>query len=232
MTQEVSFRTSELTHSANRGGSSRAVDYAQVGHAILQYSGLCIANLDPELRLLEANREFVHHFSGAAASCSGKSFLEFLNPGTQEQARRHFGRLASGHRSAFTDYLVGIDPEGGQFTGHLTAIATHSDTGTMSGVTVIVQPDAVATQPSRPVRKTRALAPLDARILEGIAAGASTIQLAAKLHLSRQGIEYRVSSLLRKHRVPNRAALVSRAYSTGVLTIGAWPPVVRPDFIE
>ncbi|WP_158920695.1 PAS domain-containing protein [Streptomyces sp. NBRC 109706] len=213
-------------------GATQTIDYAQVALAILQYSGLCIANLDPELRLVEANNEFVHHVSGTSASLSGRSFLDFLNPGTQEQARRHFGRLASGQRSAFTDYLVGVSLQGGQFTGHLTAIANHSDTGRMSGVTVIVQPDGASAEPPRPVRKNRALNPLDARILEGIAAGASTIQLAAKLHLSRQGIEYRVSSLLRKHRVPNRAALVSRAYATGVLTIGAWPPSVRPEFIE
>ncbi|MFJ3823645.1 helix-turn-helix transcriptional regulator, partial [Streptomyces nodosus] len=38
--------------------------------------------------------------------------------------------------------------------------------------------------------------------------------------------------LLRKLRVPNRAALVSRAYSMGVLKVGVWPPKVVQDFIK
>ncbi|WP_374754056.1 LuxR C-terminal-related transcriptional regulator, partial [Streptomyces sp. SM12] len=45
-----------------------------------------------------------------------------------------------------------------------------------------------------------------------MASGLSTVQLASRLHLSRQGVEYRVSSLLRRLRAPNRVALVARAY--------------------
>ncbi|HEX3785134.1 MAG TPA: LuxR C-terminal-related transcriptional regulator, partial [Pseudonocardiaceae bacterium] len=70
---------------------------------------------------------------------------------------------------------------------------------------------------------------LDARILEGVAAGASTIQLATRLYLSRQGVEYHVGSMLRKLRVSNRAALVSRAYAMGLLVADAWPPRISPE---
>ncbi|MGO4760878.1 LuxR C-terminal-related transcriptional regulator, partial [Streptomyces sp. 2MCAF27] len=54
----------------------------------------------------------------------------------------------------------------------------------------------------------------------------------SKLYLSRQGIEYHVSSMLRKLKAPNRAALVSRAYSAGMLTVGTWPARVLPDFVK
>ncbi|WP_194116899.1 BTAD domain-containing putative transcriptional regulator [Streptomyces otsuchiensis] len=73
------------------------------------------------------------------------------------------------------------------------------------------------------------LGALDVRMIAGMASGLSTVQLASRLHLSRQGVEYRVSSLLRRLRAPNRVALVARAYDMGVLTPGAWPPTTgRP----
>lgn len=78
----------------------------------------------------------------------------------------------------------------------------------------------------------RRLTALDVRILEGVAVGTSTVRLAAALHLSRQGVEYRIGLMLRQFDVSNRAALVSRAHSLGVLSVGAWPPRVLPAFLE
>ncbi|MEU0991365.1 LuxR C-terminal-related transcriptional regulator [Streptomyces sp. NPDC059155] len=80
--------------------------------------------------------------------------------------------------------------------------------------------------------EVRRLAKLDVRILEGVAVGTSTVQLASSLHLSRQGVEYRIGLMLRQFQVANRAALVSRAHSLGVLSVGAWPPRVLPEFLE
>ncbi|QMU77436.1 LuxR family transcriptional regulator [Streptacidiphilus sp. PB12-B1b] len=79
---------------------------------------------------------------------------------------------------------------------------------------------------------TERLTALDACILEGVAAGASTAELAAALFLSRQGVEYHIGLMLRQFQVPNRAALVSRAHSAGVLGVGVWPPRVVADFVE
>jgi DNA-binding CsgD family transcriptional regulator len=73
---------------------------------------------------------------------------------------------------------------------------------------------------------------LDARILEGVAMGMSTVNLAAKLYLSRQGVEYHVGKMLRRFKVANRAALVSRAYAIGILGAGTWPPRVAPDYVS
>jgi DNA-binding NarL/FixJ family response regulator len=62
--------------------------------------------------------------------------------------------------------------------------------------------------------------------VEGLAAGELTVQLAAQLHFSRQGVEYRISRLLRKFDAANRAALVARAYTMGLLCADSWPPKV------
>jgi DNA-binding CsgD family transcriptional regulator len=76
------------------------------------------------------------------------------------------------------------------------------------------------------------LTKMDARVLEGVAAGISTVQLALMLHLSRGGVEYHVTMLLRRLKVSNRPALVSKAYSMGIFRVGSWPPRVLPDFVQ
>ncbi|MFJ4796073.1 LuxR family transcriptional regulator [Kitasatospora purpeofusca] len=78
----------------------------------------------------------------------------------------------------------------------------------------------------------RLLTAVDVRILEGVAIGTSTARLAASLYLSRQGIEYRIGLMMRHFQAANRPALVSRAHSLGVLSVGAWPPRVLPEFHE
>lgn len=71
------------------------------------------------------------------------------------------------------------------------------------------------------------LSDIDARIIECIAAGERTISIATKLYLSRQGVEYHVSKMLQHLRVPNRPALIAKAYCMGILTADTWPPEVR-----
>ncbi len=65
-----------------------------------------------------------------------------------------------------------------------------------------------------------------------MATGSSTIQMATRFFLSRQGVEYHVGRMLRKFKAPNRAALVSRAYSMGVLSPGCWPPHVAQGYVK
>ncbi|MFC0110760.1 response regulator transcription factor [Kibdelosporangium aridum] len=76
------------------------------------------------------------------------------------------------------------------------------------------------------------LTKMDSRILEGVAAGVSTAKLAVMVDLSRGGVEYHVTNLLRKLRAPNRTSLVSKAYAEGILEAGTWPPKVVPDFVK
>ncbi|MBC2875764.1 MULTISPECIES: LuxR C-terminal-related transcriptional regulator [Streptomyces] len=76
------------------------------------------------------------------------------------------------------------------------------------------------------------LSTLDAKIMERIAAGERTTCIANKLYLSRQGVEYHVSKMMDRFRVPNRTALVAKAYAMGILGSEAWPPRVLQDRIN
>jgi DNA-binding CsgD family transcriptional regulator len=76
------------------------------------------------------------------------------------------------------------------------------------------------------------LSDLDAKIMERIAAGERTTCIANKLYLSRQGVEYHVSKMMERFRVPNRTALVARAYALGILRPEIWPPKVLQERIS
>jgi DNA-binding CsgD family transcriptional regulator len=83
----------------------------------------------------------------------------------------------------------------------------------------------------RPVAP-RPLAELEVRILEFLAAGASSTQMSMRLHLSRQGVDYHMNQMLRRFEVESRSALVSRAYLLGILEVGVWPPRVAERLVR
>lgn len=205
-------------------GQDPARHYLNIAQSLFNFSGLCLATLDPSYRLLEANVEFFQRFGGSAYERRGESFYDFVHLASREGVRRKFARLARAGCSHVTQQFVGIGPDRCLFIGTLRGIAVRDASGLMDAVVVMIRPDEVASAAT-----AGALKEIDARILEGVAAGASTIQLATRLHMSRQGIEYRVACMLRKYKVPNRPALVSRAYATGVLSAGSWPPQVLTD---
>lgn len=86
--------------------------------------------------------------------------------------------------------------------------------------------------PDTPARPTLPLKPLDAIILQLVARGDSNVHIAHQVQMSKQGVEYRISQLLRRFSVENRAELVAWAYHLGLFQAGVWPPRVRPGAID
>ena len=76
------------------------------------------------------------------------------------------------------------------------------------------------------------LSEMSAKVLEGTAAGLTSEFLAARLFISRQTVDYHIARMLRQFDMPNRAALIALAYSTGILQIGTWPPRMADGLVE
>lgn len=200
-------------------------------HSLFERSGLSMASLGPDIRIREVNTEFARQFDRPAEGVLHRSFYELLHPGTKQLLRRHFERLVDGRRNSFTERIVAVRPSATVFSGELTGVAVRLGSRGLDSITLLLRPEKSAGQEAQ-IERRKLLTELDARILEGIATGKSTVQMATKLYLSRQGVEYHVSTMLRKFKAPNRAALVSRAYSSGILAIGSWPPHVLPEAIH
>jgi DNA-binding CsgD family transcriptional regulator len=65
------------------------------------------------------------------------------------------------------------------------------------------------------------------RVLELIAAGLSSREIASRLWVSIKDIDFHVSSLIRKFEATNRTGMVSRAFVLGYISVQAWPPIVH-----
>ncbi|WP_242440894.1 response regulator transcription factor [Streptomyces sp. CB02923] len=211
---------------------------------------MCMAVLDPALTVRQATQEFFRHFatpdaasvdvlasspsdsSVTAPDVCGRDFRELVHPSVRQPLMRQFERLLTGRCDRFTAQVVALRSTGDPFTGNLTATAVSGYAPEPAAVLVMMKSGQNAEGDAVVAPRKKLLSEIDARILEGIAAGLSTIPLASRLYLSRQGVEYHVTGLLRKLKVPNRAALVSRAYAMGVLTVGTWPPRVVDGFIK
>ncbi|WP_435056523.1 LuxR C-terminal-related transcriptional regulator [Streptomyces noursei] len=213
-------------------------------------ASVCISVLDPALTIRQANQDFFRQFASPITSPAdiiapppsdstttapdvfGRNFRDLVHPSVRQPLMRQFERLLEGRRDRFATPVVALRPTGDVFNGSLTAAAVRGYGPDPSAVLVVMRSGQGSADDGVVAPKRKLLSEIDARILEGIAAGLSTIPLASRLYLSQHGVEYHVTGLLRKLKAPNRAALVSRAYAMGVLTVGTWPPRVVDDFIK
>jgi DNA-binding NarL/FixJ family response regulator len=191
-----------------------------------------MASLDAELNIEAANADFFRHVARPSREICGQSIYDVLHPSARNILPKHFSHLSDGHGSRFVERVVAKRGHDRVFSTELTGIAVRGEGDTISGVVVLMTPDEELSEAAPAPEPAPLLTALDARILEGVATGASTIQMASRLYLSRQGVEYHVGLMLRRFKAPNRAALVSRAYSMGVFTVGSWPPRALPDFVK
>jgi DNA-binding NarL/FixJ family response regulator len=145
--------------------------------------------------------------------------------------RDHVADLIIGRRGNFTEQVMTIGVGGEKYAADIAGVAVYGDAGTVATVILTLKPEHTHFEESVTTRRKKVLTEMDAKILEGVAAGVPTVRLAAMVDLSRGGVEYHVTSLLRKLKVPNRTSLVSKAYAQGILAPGIWPPKVVPDFV-
>ncbi|MFJ9692206.1 LuxR C-terminal-related transcriptional regulator [Kitasatospora sp. NPDC101183] len=78
--------------------------------------------------------------------------------------------------------------------------------------------------PAAPPAPCAAVSPTEARILAAAARGATTARIGKEIGLTTDGVNYHLARLSRRWHVPNRTALVARAYAYGVLAADVWPP--------
>jgi DNA-binding CsgD family transcriptional regulator len=170
-----------------------------------------MAELDRDLVVRRVNGAFARLLGTTPDDVIGTSFPSWFAP--PQAVRRALGELVSGRQDGFDARLTGPGPFAVDVTGRrITG-------GDGEPCVVLLAHPAGAASPVR-------LDDLDARILEGLAAGEPTVRIAMRLYLSRQAVDYRIGAMLRKLSAPSRAALVSKAYASGVLCPAQWPPRV------
>ncbi|MEN3304473.1 MAG: hypothetical protein V7603_675 [Micromonosporaceae bacterium] len=206
-------------------------EYGDIVLSLFEKSGIGLTVLDPALRVRAVNDVFGEHCGHPREVVKGRSFVGLLHLSVRQNLLRQFERLVQGRNTrVFCPSLAMRFAETG-IAGKLAAFPVDDSSGKVCMIVVQFAPERSEESLSA-VKEQRKLTVLAAKILEGVAAGDSTVRLAAKLFLSRQGVEYHVSILLRQFKVPNRTALAAKAYSVGLFSIGCWPPKVLPEYIR
>jgi DNA-binding CsgD family transcriptional regulator len=209
---------------------------SEFGHLFLQSveeTGSGLAVMDRFLRITETNKAFREH-SGHSRELRHRRLPELLHPAVRGRVTAQFERLADSRHRRFEERLPALWPTcTRRREWDVTGLTVPGPGGRAGTFVLLAAPeDADGDGDSCGIpRPRRMLKPTDARILEGIATGETTVQLAAGLHLSRQGVEYHIGRMLRQFRVTNRTALVSKAHSTGLFGVGAWPPRILPEYV-
>ncbi|WP_405792531.1 LuxR C-terminal-related transcriptional regulator [Streptomyces sp. NBC_01506] len=214
--------------------ASRFADFdIALFRSFYERSGLRVARLDRRLRIAAANGEFQRDFGGSRRDLRGVSLTEILHPDYREPVERQLAVLLDQPGGRYVEQ-VAMRAEGQVVTGRLTAFVVPylpDCTDLLDGVLVLAELDHHG--PGDAVgHRRQLLSEVDARILEGICAGVSTMQLAAALFLSRGGVEYHVKSLMQRFKVKNRSALISKVYAAGIFRIGQWPPRVPQNLVK
>jgi DNA-binding CsgD family transcriptional regulator len=209
---------------ADQGEFLRAVT------SLFDHSGLGLAVLDLGSQIREANEAFCRYFDHDRSDLLKREFTSMLHPRCRGRLLQELTPLASGH-SLVMRRSVPLWTGETDFIGELTGIAVESggQRWRMREIMILVKPD-ISRNPQASVAAHKILSDVDAQILEGVAAGKSTVNIAAKVHLSRQGIEYHISAMLRRFNVSNRTALTSKAYAMGLLSASSWPPSVPSGY--
>ncbi|WP_225843828.1 helix-turn-helix transcriptional regulator [Streptomyces albus] len=210
----------------------RSDEYGDVVLSLIERSGIGLAILDPSLRIRSVNSAFSAQCGRGHDDICDRSFAEFLHPSVRQHVLRQFLRLVQGHQAQVVSRSIAIWFHDTAVAGKVTAYPVEDADGKPRMILVQFTPEETADDRQALVGSWWKLTPLKAKVLEGVAAGDPTVRLAARLFLSRQGIEYHVSILLRLFKVPNRTALAAKAYSMGMFSIGCWPPKVLPDYIR
>ncbi|MBM2619683.1 PAS domain S-box protein [Actinoplanes sp. LDG1-06] len=199
--------------------------------SLFERSGVGIAVLDGGCRIQRANADLLSILDRDAAEVEGLEFSGLLPTECRRRLLNSLDGLRAGRERRFGEHVQVRRPDGSAAEGHLTAVPLRVSGADPTAIMILLVRSRKPVAPEPAVASTKVLSEVDARILEGVAAGASTVQMAGQLFLSRQGVEYHVSAMLRRLKAPNRPALVSRAYKLGILSAGTWPPRADPQFV-
>lgn len=191
--------------------------------ALLMHSGISMAVVDAEGRILWASPSFLHYFSGALANAVGGDLSDLFHPGVKNHLESLLNEVLEGRRTRFSEEVTMLRRGGECVSGNLVGVEGSGFEGG-PGLLALWQPNRSWAANGNDLNKKIAMSEMGRRILEGVARGLSTAKLASQLYMSKNGIAYHLGELMREFQADNRTELVSKAYSVGLLKVGTWPP--------
>jgi PAS domain S-box-containing protein len=177
-----------------------------------------------------ASPEFFQQFGGSAEELCGQPFRNLVTPDLREGVESHLKQLLLGARDKYSHRTVLLRRSASPLITTLTATALKGSSPNRALAIQLARP--VDGSAPRPADRGPSLSEMSAKVLEGTAVGLTSEVLAARLFISCKTVDYHIARMLRQFDMPNRAALIALAYSTGILKTGIWPPRVAEGLIK
>lgn len=193
---------------------------------------VALAISDAHGLILGANPAFASAWQLQPGKLEGRRLLDLLTPTNDRQLSRLDEALRSRRRSRYP-VEVTWQVRGTARQGQVTVEPVSDPQDDVPRLLVSLTEEADAGRPEPPPQDAAGgLSPQEARILPLVAAGASGSAIAREVGLTVDGVNYHVTRLCRRLGVPNRPALIARAYVLGLLEPAAWPPRAAPAGTE
>ncbi|MFD9903382.1 LuxR C-terminal-related transcriptional regulator [Streptomyces sp. NPDC059063] len=164
---------------------------------------------------------------------TGRHLLDLFTPTESGQLNRLGTALRKRRRSRYP-VRVRWTARGTAYEGELTVEPVSDPAGDHPPLLATLRVDERRTTeaspgPGGPAAPVAPMAPMEltpqeTHILALVAAGRTTAVVARAVGLSGDGVNYHLVRLCRRLGVPNRTALVAKAYVLGLLSPTAWPP--------
>ncbi|MBO1330585.1 PAS domain-containing protein [Streptomyces sp. VRA16 Mangrove soil] len=186
---------------------------------------LPVAVCDPYGTVRLANAALAAVWDTTPGRLKGRDMLDLFPPLDAAQVDRIAQALKLRRRSRYSVNVTWRDPHGRRRQGELI-VDPVSDTATGLPDLLVMLRTTGEPEP-REDSVPEPLHPNEERILALLAAGATTARAARETGLTSDGVTYHLRRLSQRWGAANRTELVARAYATGVLVPGVWPPQLR-----
>jgi len=142
----------------------------------------------------------------------GRAFTAVVAPGSVATAQRQLERKR--HGVPATDYeVMVVTADGQERRAEISSVRIEGGDHCHAVFGVVL----LGAEDQNPTAGGLSLTPRQIEVLQLVARGASTAQIAEMLHLSRETVRNHVRHILRALRVHSRVEAVARAYESGLL---------------
>jgi PAS domain S-box-containing protein len=186
-------------------------------YRLLERSAAPLAFAHSDGEVMECNRAMSDLFGMTPSELVGQHMLELLSVNKKEPLRKLDQVIRQRHLARF-EIDVQWTVRDAQQQARLVVETVPDEVIVDSPLMITMHPQLL------PYPK---LSDRETEILVHAAAGDTTSAIAKAVQLSNDGVNYHLTHLCRSFAVPNRTALIAKAYALGLLRSGTWPPELR-----
>ncbi|GHF22969.1 MULTISPECIES: PAS domain-containing protein [Streptomyces] len=186
---------------------------------------IAVCRADGEITV--ANPAMAAEWGTVPGRLRGRNLLDLFVPQDSTQLRRLTEALRLGRRSRYAfEVRWPTGRDGAERAGDLLVDLVGEASPTAYPMLLAVLRVRADVPPPAP-EPAACVSEVEGRILALAATGATTAAIGKAVGLTVDGVNYHLSRLTRRWRVPNRTALVAKAYVLGVLAPDRWPPAAQ-----